>query len=102
MAENLAQEAEIKEGELLTRNTPLGRVALTKINGKICAFENTCTHDGGSLDGGRMEGKEIICPRHGARFDMETGEATRMPATESIEVYPVEVKDGQVMVNLDI
>ncbi|MCB1137716.1 MAG: non-heme iron oxygenase ferredoxin subunit [Leptospiraceae bacterium] len=101
MAERLASESEIKEGEIHTCNTAMGRVALTRINGRICAFENTCTHDGGSLEGGKIDGKEIVCPRHGARFNMETGEATRMPATESIEVYPVEVNAGDVMVDLD-
>ncbi|MCB1169741.1 MAG: non-heme iron oxygenase ferredoxin subunit [Leptospiraceae bacterium] len=101
MAERLASESEIKEGEIHTCNTPMGRVALTRIDGQICAFENTCTHDGGSLEGGKIEGKEIICPRHGARFNMETGEATRMPATESIEVYPVEIQGSDVLVDLD-
>ncbi|HBS05809.1 MAG TPA: benzene 1,2-dioxygenase [Leptospiraceae bacterium] len=101
MADKLASESEIKEGEIFTCNTRIGRVALTRLNGKICAFENTCTHDGGSLNGGKLDGKEIICPRHGARFDIESGEATRMPATESIEIYPVELKDGDVLVDLD-
>ncbi len=101
MADKLASEAEIKEGEVFTCNTRIGRVAITRLNGKICAFENTCTHDGGPLNGGHLDGKEIVCPRHGARFDIESGEATRMPATESIEVYPVELKDGEVLVDLD-
>ena len=77
MAEPLAQEDQIKEGEMHSYNTRIGRVALTRLNGKICAFENTCTHDGGSLEGGHLEGKEVVCPRHGARFDIETGAATR-------------------------
>ncbi|MCB1305399.1 MAG: non-heme iron oxygenase ferredoxin subunit [Leptospiraceae bacterium] len=101
MAEPLAQEDQIKEGEMHSYNTRIGRVALTRLNGKICAFENTCTHDGGSLEGGHLEGKEVVCPRHGARFDIETGAATRMPATESIEVYPVSIEGGEVLVDLD-
>ncbi|MCB1167895.1 MAG: non-heme iron oxygenase ferredoxin subunit [Leptospiraceae bacterium] len=101
MAEPLAQEDQIKEGEMHSYNTRIGRVALTRLNGKICAFENTCTHDGGSLEGGHLEGKEVVCPRHGARFDVETGAATRMPATESIEVYPVSIEGGEVLVDLD-
>ncbi|MEQ8351271.1 MAG: non-heme iron oxygenase ferredoxin subunit [Leptospiraceae bacterium] len=101
MAEKLASESEIKEGEVFTCNTRIGRVALTRLNGKICAFENTCTHDGGPLNGGTLDGNEIVCPRHGARFNVESGEATRMPATESIEIYPVEVENGEVMVDLD-
>ena len=101
MAEPLAQENQTKEGEMHSYNTRIGRVALTRLNGKICAFENTCTHDGGSLEGGHLEGKEVVCPRHGARFDIETGAATRMPATESIEVYPVSIEGGEVLVDLD-
>ena len=44
------------------------------------------------------EGFEIVCPRHGARFDLRTGTVLSLPATEDVEAFPVEVRDGEVYV----
>ncbi|MFN3246988.1 MAG: Rieske 2Fe-2S domain-containing protein, partial [Leptonema sp. (in: bacteria)] len=45
--------------------------------------------------------KEIICPRHGGRFNLETGRATKLPATEALEVYEVEIQGNDVYINID-
>ena len=45
------------------------------------AIEDVCTHDGGILTGGPVEGDEVVCPRHGARFCVRTGEALGVAAT---------------------
>jgi 3-phenylpropionate/trans-cinnamate dioxygenase ferredoxin subunit len=100
-------EAEIQalpDGQTLTKRTRLGPVALARFEGRIYAFQDTCTHDDGPLasaEGARLDGACITCPRHGARFDIRTGEVLAMPATEAIEVYEVRVVDGHVEVNLD-
>ena len=62
------------------------------------AVEDVCTHDGGPLGEGKLDGCELICPRHGARFDVRTGAATRMPAIEPAPTYAVRVEDGDVLV----
>ncbi len=96
----VGNESEIVEGKALTVRTKQGRIGLTRINGEIRAFEDVCTHDDGPLADGDIEGEEIICPRHGARFNMCTGKVTKMPATEDIEVYPIRVTDGVVEVDM--
>lgn len=66
------------------------------------AVEDICSHDGGPLaEGDVVATYEIICPRHGAHFDMRTGKPLTMPAIEPIEAFPVEVRDGAVWVGVD-
>ena len=62
------------------------------------AFDDICTHDGQAMTDGPIDGTEITCPRHGARFDITTGKALCMPAFEAITVYEVEVRDDGVYV----
>lgn len=74
-------------------------VAVIKCHGAVYAIQDICTHDGGELTGGLIEGCEIECPRHSARFDIRTGEVLCPPAYEPIETYPVEIRDGRIFVN---
>lgn len=53
-------------------------------DGEYCAIEDACTHDGGQLAGGTIEGTAIVCPRHGARFYIKTGAARTAPAYEAV------------------
>ena len=66
------------------------------------AVEDVCTHDGGPLaEGEVVDTYEIECPRHGARFDMRTGEALCMPAFEPIETYEVVIEEGNINLVVD-
>ncbi len=56
-------------------------VVLFLVNGRFSALDDVCTHDGGPLSEGKLEGCTIACPRHGAKFDICTGKALTMPAT---------------------
>ena len=71
---------------------------LLRIGDDFYCIEDTCTHDGGQMTDGALDGKQLICPRHGARFDIVTGKALCMPATEPIATFEVEVRDGDVYV----
>lgn len=71
-------------------------IAVYNIDGALYAIEDTCTHDGGDLAGGDVIGFEVECPRHGARFDVRTGEVTRAPAYEPIASFPVREVDGVI------
>ena len=73
-------------------------VVLVNLDGRLYAIEDVCTHDGGPLGEGKLDGCELICPRHGARFDVRTGAATRMPAIEPAPTYAVRVEDGDVLI----
>ena len=75
-------------------------VALFHVSGTFCALDDLCTHDGGPLAEGRLEGHAIVCPRHGAKFDIRTGEALSMPATHATVAHQVQVRDGTVYVKL--
>ncbi|MCY4402035.1 MAG: non-heme iron oxygenase ferredoxin subunit [Candidatus Poribacteria bacterium] len=76
-------------------------VLLFNVEGKFYAMEDVCTHDGGPLGEGLLNGDEIECPRHGARFCVKTGKALCMPAIEDIECFPVKVEDGDILVSID-
>ena len=66
--------------------------------GRYYCIEDVCTHDGGPLGEGKLEGYEIICPRHGARFDVRTGDALALPAFEPVATYQVKVENGDLLV----
>ncbi len=73
-------------------------VAVFNLDGAYYAIEDICTHDGGILTGGALEGDQIVCPRHGARFSIRTGEVLAPPAYEDITTFPVRVENGVVQV----
>lgn len=73
-------------------------VAVFNIAGEVLAIEDVCSHDGNCLTGGDLEGEEIICPRHGARFSLRSGEALSAPAYDPVAVMPVRVESGLVQV----
>lgn len=98
---SVCKVSELAEGAITSVSTKKGLVAITKLNGKVCAFENRCSHDDEAFDDGSIEGEEIVCPRHGARFHIPTGEVRRMPATDDIEVFPVKINGDTVEVDVD-
>ncbi len=77
------------------------QVAVFNIDDEYYAIEDVCTHDGGILTGGRIEGDQIVCPRHGARFSIKTGDALSPPAFEATATFPIRVVDGIVQVRDD-
>jgi 3-phenylpropionate/trans-cinnamate dioxygenase ferredoxin subunit len=60
---------------------------------EIYAVADRCSHDDAALAGGELVGREIVCPRHGARFDVTTGAVLKMPAPVGIETFPVRLTD---------
>jgi 3-phenylpropionate/trans-cinnamate dioxygenase ferredoxin subunit len=68
--------------------------------GEVYAVINLCSHALQKMEGGRMRGYKIMCPLHGASFDMRTGAVTGAPAYEPIKVFPVKVEDGRVYVQV--
>ena len=71
-------------------------------DGELSAIEDRCSHDDGPLCEGDWEPDEcvVVCPRHGARFDLATGRPLTLPAFQPVETFPVEVQDGIVRVEL--
>lgn len=73
-------------------------VAVFNVGGRFYAIDDICTHDGGGLAGGAVDGDVVICPRHGARFCLRTGAALTPPAYEPVRTYETRVVDGVVEV----
>jgi 3-phenylpropionate/trans-cinnamate dioxygenase ferredoxin component len=71
-------------------------VLLCNVAGSIYAIEDVCTHDGGELDQGELEGERIMCPRHGAYFDVKTGAALTLPAILPVRTFPVRIEGDDV------
>jgi 3-phenylpropionate/trans-cinnamate dioxygenase ferredoxin subunit len=76
-------------------------VAIANVNGQFCAFADVCTHDDGPLVEGELEERVITCPRHGARFDVCTGEVLSLPAVVPLPTFEVRVVDGDVQVRVE-
>jgi 3-phenylpropionate/trans-cinnamate dioxygenase ferredoxin subunit len=88
-----------------------GEITPAFVNGRPVAFylvdehvyctEDICTHESCAIsNGGFVEGTEVECPCHGARFDVRTGAVTAPPAVDRLSTFPVEVRDGQIYVAL--
>ncbi len=76
-------------------------VVLFHVGGRFYCIDDVCTHDGGPLGEGDLCDHEIACPRHGAKFDVCTGKALTMPATEATVAHQVKVEDGDVYVRIN-
>jgi 3-phenylpropionate/trans-cinnamate dioxygenase ferredoxin subunit len=76
-------------------------VAVCNVDGTYYAIDDVCTHDGGPLDQGLLDGTQIECPRHGARFDVTTGRALTLPAVVPVNAYPVRIEGDDIEVELD-
>lgn len=76
------------------------KILIIHLNGHFYAIEDLCTHDGGDLAGGQIEGGEIICPRHGAHFCITTGAATQPPAYENIQTFPTKIVGDKIFVDM--
>lgn len=97
---HIAKLADLANGEQLYVEIGDLELVVFNIAGEIFAIGDVCSHDGAPLGEGEIEGFEVVCPRHGARFDIQTGKVTALPAVEDIPAYPVQVVDGQIEVGV--
>ncbi len=93
---------EVSNGERIFFEIDDLSIVLFNISGDYFAIENVCSHDDGPIGEGNLEQFTIICPRHGARFDVRTGKVLSLPAFLDIPAYPVRVVDGQIEVGIPI
>jgi 3-phenylpropionate/trans-cinnamate dioxygenase ferredoxin subunit len=99
--QSVAQVSDIPPERLVVFEVGDHEVAVCNVDGEFYAIDDLCTHDGGSLDQGELEGEEVECPRHGARFDVRTGAATQLPAFEPVETHPVRLEGDTVQVGVE-
>lgn len=94
-------EGELNDGEWRVLELDDMDVAVFNIDGEYFAIEDTCTHDGGCLTGGKIKKNIIECPRHGAQFDIMTGEALSPPAYEDLQTFAVRLNNNMVQIEYD-
>jgi len=98
---SVAKVGELAPGSHRVVNVDGAAVVVFNLAGEYYAIEDVCTHDGGQLTGGVVEGDQVVCPRHGARFSIRTGEALTAPAYEPVAKFPVRVENGVIQVRDD-
>ena len=96
----IAPVSELPNGERLFIEVGDKALVIFNIAGQYFAIGDICSHDEGPLGDGDLEGFNIVCPRHGAEFDVRTGKVIQMPAVVDIPAYPVQVRDGQIFVGI--
>ena len=90
------RDSELKEKKPVRVDVGDTTVLLVRFDGDICAIGNTCSHLGGPLDEGKLEGDTIVCPWHGSRFCVKNGAVTGGPAVYNERVFDVRVREGQI------
>jgi 3-phenylpropionate/trans-cinnamate dioxygenase ferredoxin component len=96
---NVAKVSQIAPGTTRRVVVDSTEILLCNLDGRIYAIEDVCTHDGGPLDQGELEGDAIVCPRHGATFDVRTGDAITLPAVVPLMTFDVSVEGDDIFVD---
>ncbi len=96
----IAGVEEVPNGERLFVEIDDRSMVVFNIAGGYFAIADVCSHDGGPVGEGELDGFEVICPRHGARFDVRNGKVLTLPAFIDIPAYPVRIMDGQIEIGV--
>lgn len=96
----IAPLTDIPPGERLLFELEGHPIVLFRLGDSFFATGDVCTHDAGPISEGELIEDEIVCPRHGARFNLKTGKVLSFPAVEDIPVFPVRLIDGFIEVGL--
>ena len=97
---DIAPASELPNGERLFVEVENKSIVIFNIADQFFAIADICAHDDGPLGDGDLEGYNIVCPRHGAEFDVRTGKVMQMPAVVDVPAYPVRVVDGMIQVGI--
>ncbi len=92
--------SQLAEGQSLQARVGGSLIAVFNVKGKLHALADVCSHAQAFLSEGEVSLGAVECPRHGARFDLETGQALSLPATQPVATFPVEVVDGEIVVTV--
>ena len=98
---DVAASGDIEPGKVHVVECDGTRIALCRTEKGLYAIEDVCSHDGAPLDQGELIGERIECPRHGAMFDVTTGQPKSLPAVRPIRTFAVTEEDGRVQLDCD-
>ena len=96
----VAEATECAVGQLKGVTAGGTEIVLANFEGTVYAVADECSHQEFPLSDGELEGDEILCIYHGARFDCKTGMNICIPATQPVKSYPVEVRAGQIYIDV--
>ncbi|MDP7034802.1 MAG: non-heme iron oxygenase ferredoxin subunit [Planctomycetota bacterium] len=96
----VAKIGDIAEGSGIQVDVDDKNIAVFLVGENYYAIENNCTHLDVPLHEGETEGTHVVCPLHGAKFDLETGEALCPPAGASVDTYSVHVEGDEIQLEV--
>lgn len=96
----IAKAGELREGTMKRFDVAGRRILLANVAGRLCAVDDTCTHEDASLSTGVLKGELVKCPLHNSRFNVCTGEALEEPAEENLRTYPVREEGGRILIGV--
>ena len=94
----LTHVEDIQNGQIKGFSIGYEKICLAKIDESFYAIEDFCSHAGGVMSTGFLDGVDIVCPLHGARFDIRTGKQSIGPSLSDQPIYPVQIEGGSVYV----
>jgi 3-phenylpropionate/trans-cinnamate dioxygenase ferredoxin subunit len=97
---DIAPAQDLPNGQRMFVDIDEEKIVIFNIAGSYYAIADVCSHDDGPVGDGELDGYEITCPRHGAVFDVRTGQVLSLPAIVDIPAYPVRLVDGQIQIGL--
>lgn len=94
--------ADLEDGEIFKAEIDgEGALAIYRLGDEVFATGDICTHGEASLsEDGYIEDGEVVCSWHDGRFDIRTGEACKVPCMDPLRSYPIQIRDGEVFVEL--
>ena len=96
----VGRTGDVPEGRPEVFDVEERKIAVYRLDDGFYAIDDICTHDGGPLAEGEVEGDQVICPRHGARFSIKTGAALTFPAITPVDCYPVRVEGDDLLIGI--
>jgi 3-phenylpropionate/trans-cinnamate dioxygenase ferredoxin subunit len=96
----VAAEADVPPGELKGVMVATQPVVLANVDGDVYALEDQCSHQEFPLSDGELDGSDVLCIHHGARFDACSGRNKALPAIRPVKSFPVEIRDGEIYVEV--
>jgi 3-phenylpropionate/trans-cinnamate dioxygenase ferredoxin component len=94
----VARTDEVPPGTMKLVDLAGQEVVVANVGGAFYAFANECTHAGGPLAEGELDGDKVTCPWHFTTFDVKTGQPLSGPGNEPVATYQTEVVDGQIRI----
>ena len=98
MLVKVADKKDVADGQMLVVDVAGTEVNLAGVDGRVFAFDDTCTHEGCSLARGELDGTTVTCSCHGAQFDVTSGVVLRGPAGRPVRSRPVQLQGEDVLV----